>query len=235
MKVQKPSEFAKALVTAFSFLFVLFSAFAVIGYMAFGENVDSDILTNFPDINTVDKTALNIPSNIAKLGMVLVVLAVYPLMMLPMISPVREYEKKLLKEGEEEDLPYVEPPSTIQKLVVKSPTLLSTGATLLISVTAMFASFYVDSLGELNAASGAFQASFFVGIFPSLIAYYILEKNSNAWRIGLSCFALCCCVLSCMGFVFVDNHYESLDGDGCMWRVSVGKSPSGNMTGTHGQ
>lgn len=70
------------------------------------------------------------------------------------------------------------------------------------------------------------QASFFVGIFPSLIAYHLLEKKSLPWKLGLGFFALFCCGLSCMGFVFVDNHYKSLEGDGCMWSASVGTGPS---------
>ena len=70
IKNRTPAAFGKALGIAFSFLFVLFSLFAVVGYMTYGSNVESDILNNFPTIHAQHKTSLNIPSNIAKIGMV---------------------------------------------------------------------------------------------------------------------------------------------------------------------
>jgi len=242
IKNRTPAAFGKALGIAFSFLFVLFSAFAVVGYMTYGSNVESDILDNFPTIHAKHKTSLNIPSNIAKIGMVLVVLGVYPLMMLPMISPVREYEKRKRAEAA------LSPKSTDQaaaatdgelapgayksaadatffeRQVAKSPRFLSSVSIILISVTSCAASFVVDDLGELNAISGAAQASFFVGIFPTLIAYHLLLKQSQRWKVGLCFLLVACCVLSLMGFVFKDNYHAKLDGDSCMWRGSIGSN-----------
>jgi len=114
--------------------------------------------------------------------------------------------------------------SDMEQLVYKSPKMLSTVAVFTVALTSMAMSFVVTGLGELNAASGAFQASFFVGIFPSLIAYYLLELNSTGWQVALFFLFLSCCTLSCMGFAFVDNNYESLEGDGCMWRGSIGRN-----------
>lgn len=229
MKDRRPAAFGKALMISFSFLFVLFSLFAVVGYMTYGSSVKSDVLDNFPTIHAKHKTSLNIPSNVAKIGMVLVVLGVYPLMMLPMISPVREYEKQmragaklLLPKSSDEPAGPDNRQGFLERQVAKSPRFLSSVSIFLISVTSCAASFVVSDLGELNAVSGAAQASFFVGIFPTLIAYHLLNKQSQRWKIGLAFLLVSCCVLSLMGFAFKDNYHEKIDGDSCSWRGSVG-------------
>lgn len=222
MEDRRPAAFGKALAIAFTFLFVLFSLFAIIGYMCFGPNVNSDVLSNYPSIHDPHKTSLNIPSNIAKVGMVAVVLGVYPLMMLPMKTPVIEYEQQVAS-----DALNGHPDSMLRNIVKAHPTLLSTITVFVIAITSCALSFVVSGLGELNAVSGAAQASFFVGIFPSLIAYHLLEKKESIkWKIGLGFLAVACCGVSCLGFKYVDNHYESLEGDACWWKGSVGSNPN---------
>jgi len=216
MKDRRPAAFGKAVGIAFTFLFILFSLFAVIGYMAFGPTVKDDILDDYPSIKSgVPKTSLDIASSVAKLGIVCSVIGVYPLMMMPMISPVREFEIAYSSNFDEK-------PSTLQRLQSKFPKLLSTAATFFIALSSMACSFVVTGLGELNAVSGAAQASFFVGIFPSLIAFYLLNRDSLCWKICLAFLVAGCCALSVMGFIFVDNHASSLDGSACIWKGTVG-------------
>eukprot|EP00658_Telonema_sp_P-2_P080834 TRINITY_DN8123_c0_g1_i2.p1 TRINITY_DN8123_c0_g1~~TRINITY_DN8123_c0_g1_i2.p1 ORF type:complete len:343 (-),score=83.07 TRINITY_DN8123_c0_g1_i2:326-1354(-) len=231
MKDRRPAAFGKALAISFTFLFCLFSIFAVVGYMCFGPTVEQDILDDYPSIHDSHKTSLNIPANVAKIGMVLVVLGVYPLMMMPMISPVREFERRVLLEAAETPRCAESGEShggcitSLQRIVLKSPKLLSTGAVFLIGITACVCSFKIDKLGELNAVSGAAQASFFVGIFPALIAWYLLEKKeSTRWRNGLVFLTFASCSLSLMGFIFIDNQHAKLDGDACIWRGHIGSN-----------
>jgi hypothetical protein len=258
---RRPATFAKSLAIGFSFLFVLFGLFAVIGYGTFGPRVNSDVLKDFPGIHDRSKDPNNpdaLPSWVygcasgAKLAMVVVVLGVYPLMMLPMVSPVREYENQLLTASAaqivrspiaSDALASVSPgeysaprPSLLRRLLnpclERFPHFYSTVAVFGIALSSMLASFKLSDLGPLNAASGAAQASFFVGIFPTLIAMYLLDKDSIGWRVGLIAMTVCSVGLSAMGFVYTDNNNEALDGDACMWRWEGGNH-SHNHTGNH--
>ena len=50
MRDRSVGNFARALFLAFSFLFVLFSVFAVAGYLSFGEQTKSNVLNNLPPV-----------------------------------------------------------------------------------------------------------------------------------------------------------------------------------------
>mmetsp|Transcript_7179 Transcript_7179/g.11681 ORF Transcript_7179/g.11681 Transcript_7179/m.11681 type:complete len:412 (-) Transcript_7179:42-1277(-) len=79
-----PKRFRLAIVTGFSFVFVIFAGFASLGYFLYGAHVESNILKNLPQSPGGD---------VARGGMVLVVAGVYPIMIQSMIAPVREFVK----------------------------------------------------------------------------------------------------------------------------------------------
>lgn len=84
MEDRTPHNFAVAVGISSSLLFVLFGAFSVVGYFAFGSTVSPDVLKNLPD---------SITGNIARAGMALVVIGVWPLVMLPAVSPIKEWAR----------------------------------------------------------------------------------------------------------------------------------------------
>eukprot|EP00927_Polykrikos_kofoidii_P018356 TRINITY_DN18499_c0_g1_i1.p1 TRINITY_DN18499_c0_g1~~TRINITY_DN18499_c0_g1_i1.p1 ORF type:complete len:435 (-),score=50.67 TRINITY_DN18499_c0_g1_i1:242-1546(-) len=80
-EIRSPANFAKALKMACFILFVLFGGFGTIGYLSFGAKVDGDILTNLPSDQWY--------TVVSQLGIAVVCLAVYPLILYPMVAPLQ--------------------------------------------------------------------------------------------------------------------------------------------------
>ncbi len=79
-----PEKFMTAVYRSFTFLFFVLTAFASIGYLLYGPDVQSNILQNLPHTPFGD---------LARLSMLFVVLGVFPLMLYPIIAPVRHWQK----------------------------------------------------------------------------------------------------------------------------------------------
>lgn len=82
-----PQNFAKALKVAFGFLYLLFCAFGIVGYLSFGSGADGNILNNLPSQRWYTVTS--------RLSMAVVCLGVYPLMLYPMVNVLREKRRTL--------------------------------------------------------------------------------------------------------------------------------------------
>ena len=78
MENPSPKKFRRAVNVAFAAVGFLFVAFAVIADVAYGNEIESNVL-------------LNIKSGgwgvVAQIGMIAVMLGVYPLMLMPMVAP----------------------------------------------------------------------------------------------------------------------------------------------------
>merc|ERR1712050_754804 len=74
---RSPQKFDKIITTGFSALFVIFAGFSVFSYLLYGPGVESNILQNLP---------INIGSDVAQIGMMIVVACVYPIMLYPMVA-----------------------------------------------------------------------------------------------------------------------------------------------------
>lgn len=77
---RSPAKFCGIVNFSFGVLFVLCSAFAVIGYFSFGKAVHSNVLLNLPNTHM---------GHISRLGAAVSVAAVYPIIMNPMTAPLR--------------------------------------------------------------------------------------------------------------------------------------------------
>merc|ERR1712232_1513273 len=73
-------KFRTIMKKSFAFLFLLFAGFLYLSLLAFGNGVDSNVLKDFPSNNL---------GKLAQVGMAGVVLSVYPLMVMPMVAPVK--------------------------------------------------------------------------------------------------------------------------------------------------
>merc|ERR1719253_216815 len=81
------AKFRTILKKAFAFLFFLFAGFLYMSLVAFGEGVFSNVLENFPN---------GLLGSMAQIGMVGVALSVYPLMLMPMVAPIKtQYGAKI--------------------------------------------------------------------------------------------------------------------------------------------
>jgi len=182
LKDRSPQKFNKIVVVSFSFLFVLCSAFAVIGYLAFGPTVSSNVLNNLPNTHWGHLTRLSAGA---------AVLAVYPIIMNPMIASLRD------------------PKVTTNKMIAPI-------ATVAVIAASTVAATFMDDLGFVNVINGSMSCGAFVALAPSLVGLYLLGQTSVEWRsamYGLIVFGSVCSIL---GALMTDNYTQSLRA-ACMW------------------
>lgn len=137
---RSPEKFRHIVRVAFSCLFVIFGCFAVAGQFSFGEIVQSNVLLDLPG---------HVWGKVAQFGAVVSIMSVYPIMMSPMVAPVRNSAR--LK-------PYTALATVFIVLVSAGGALLTT------------------NLGLLNVVNGAACVGVFVGLLPGVTGLYLLER-----------------------------------------------------------
>jgi len=161
------ARFRKVVYTSYSFLFLLFTGFQTVALYAFGPLVPQDILVSLPG---------NVAGNAARLGMLGVILGVYPIMMIPMVAPILDAEwggksmASFTKAG--------------------------------IAVSGMVVAFFVTQLGVLNVINGSFTVVIIVTLAPGLVGLYLVEKNKIMMRLLIAMGA----VTSILGFLLPENY-----------------------------
>merc|ERR1719476_539775 len=79
MEGRTPAKFVNAVIVAFLALAAFFGIYAVVAYQALGAEVKSNALLSLPR---------GVASNLAWIGTILIVAAVYPIMMISLVSPI---------------------------------------------------------------------------------------------------------------------------------------------------
>lgn len=181
-----PQKFARVLMVAFSLLVVLFAAIAALGYLTFGENVQSNLLLSLPNDSA---------GQVAQAGMFLVLGAVYPIMMIAMIAPIKNMEVDKFGHG----------PAAKRK-----KSLAVTGATLLLILASFGVALKVDSLGLVNVLDGALCICFFTALVPGLVGLLLLDRRSLLWRACMYALLVGGLVLGILGIVYTENKPEQL-------------------------
>lgn len=182
-----PERFSQSLFASFVFLFFLFGIFALLPYITYGPFVRSNVLLNLP---------ISLWGNATRLGMVVVISALFPLLVLPLASP---FPKVMAT-----------PFGEIQPRAI---------ASVFWAVSLMIPAIFVRDLGILNVLSGAMSVFGFIGVFPGLAGLHLLDKeNSPAWTAamwGLMAFAG---IMSALGLIYTSNNVEVTDAS-CLWKV----------------
>lgn len=184
MKDRSPANFRRVLAASFSVLFALFSGFSGVGYLAFGSGVSSNVLLNLPS------TALG---HTARLCAALAVLAIYPLILLPMIAPLRSARALVLDRY--------------------SPQTVANIATCAVVIAVMVTAFFVHDLGSINVLNGAIAMGAFIAVAPSLVGLYLLGPTSveTVWRAKMYLLAFIGFAFSFLGVRFTGNYAAQLD------------------------
>lgn len=81
LKDRSPQKFSHVIGASFSALFLIFSGFAVAGYIAYGGEVESNVLKD------ISSGALG---TVGQGLMIIAMAAVYPIMLLPMVAPLQD-------------------------------------------------------------------------------------------------------------------------------------------------
>jgi len=173
-----PEKFDKIVAVGFSVLFVIFCGFSSIAYLLFGPNVNDDVLYILPD---------NIWSSIAQIGVILVVSCVYPIMLYPMIAPLK----------------------TMAVFQGATQVLALTVAKLLIVGAALLVALLVTSLGVVNIINGAGSAAIFVTLIPVAIGFFLLDVGP-CYRVALLFLLVVGIGLSACGLIFEGNFVADL-------------------------
>lgn len=152
LKDRTPAKMMNAVKLSFSGLFVLFGSFSVSGYLWRGELLTDNIVCEIGKESFLDK--------LAQLGSAVAVIGVYPILVSPMLAPVRA-----------------------------SPTLQSFDQhiTMAIVATSGLIAIFVNELGKLSVINGAICAGVFGAGLPAMVGHYILQKDQTQMGILLVC------------------------------------------------
>lgn len=85
---RSPKRFLGCLVVGFSFVFLLFVIFSASAYLMYGPDISSNVLNNLPN---------SLAGDVARIGMGITALAVYPIMLLSMIVPIQHSELRAMR------------------------------------------------------------------------------------------------------------------------------------------
>jgi amino acid permease len=187
-----PEKFERLTRLAFLVLFIVYAGYAIIGYLTYGPvSLKSNILQNLPHGQW---------GKASRLAYVLVISAAYPMFVYPMISSIRHSES-LRRRGFNIDL-------------------LSSVATVFISLSVLCGALIFTELGFINNFVGAVQCAIFVGIAPGYAGIYLLGEKSRhrKWRVLMVLLMIVCSLLGMLGVVFTDNYVKDLDAH-CIWET----------------
>eukprot|EP00747_Dinoflagellata_sp_TGD_P168737 gnl/TRDRNA2_/TRDRNA2_195847_c0_seq1.p1 gnl/TRDRNA2_/TRDRNA2_195847_c0~~gnl/TRDRNA2_/TRDRNA2_195847_c0_seq1.p1 ORF type:complete len:427 (-),score=84.00 gnl/TRDRNA2_/TRDRNA2_195847_c0_seq1:103-1383(-) len=190
LKDRTPDKFNRAVAMAFVSLMILCTAFSVYGYLTFGPTVNSNIVENLP----------NTPwGRFSQLSAAAAVAAVFPIIMGPMIAPIRNSKALSNMNGSE---------------WVASITIIVISAAVL--VTALF----IKDLGILNEVNGAMSCGAFVSMGPSLVGLYLMgpKYDTPKWRVIMTALAAGGLTCSVVGLLKTDNYASDLTS-ACVWKA----------------
>lgn len=216
-----PRRFMWVMILASVGLFVMFTLVAVTGYITYGADVESNVMRNFAD---------NFAGNLARCLMVVVVTGVYPIMLTPMVAPLRVRTEKeagdqavagvdhmvataeyapLHGNDDEHDERVNRGNESVRP---RCQNWVAHAATTGIVLAAMVSSFFISDLGILNVINGALSVSGFVALAPALVGLYLLGDLSEQawWRVLMWVLLVLGMVMTGCGFVFTQNRADTL-------------------------
>lgn len=215
---RSPERYTKVLFVAFPCLGVLLSVFTIVAYLVVGPLVEGNVLKNFPPTT--------LWASATQVGMIVVIFAVYPIFLMPMVAPLRALDPSwFLRGGPVEggggaSLPLAE--SRRRGFV--------NAVTAAIVAGAFVGALVIPDLGFTNALNGAIEVGVFTAMGPGLIGLCLLDRSSLVWKISVSTLLVMGAVFFALGLAFTTNY---VDGLACSWglgatdRVSALASTSG--------
>jgi hypothetical protein len=176
MENRSAQRFKSAVDRSFMLVFVLFSAFVTAADFAFGAaNLQDNIMSNLPH---------DMLSSIAQLGMLVCISAVYPLMVAPMVAPIKNMVQNKEFWGAMT--------SAFVVLVVLLTGILFTG------------------LGKVNVYNGVISVVACGSVSPAVVGLYALDRQ-GVWHklrmYGLIVFGV---VIGILCAVYTDNYVSEM-------------------------
>lgn len=197
---KNPILFRKIMTYALSILLILFCVFCACAYIAYDlVRVKEDMLDLLPN---------KLEGNIARSGMMIVVICVYPFVLEPMVTPFFQSETSTT------DVKVV----TVAEQKIELPLLkFRVVITIAITAIATIISTFVEKLGVINVINGALCLFFYMGIAPGFVGLYLLESSSFSWKLSMYLMMIAAFILSIIALIFTDNYASELTKT-CLWR-----------------
>lgn len=197
---KSPILFRRIMSYALSMLLVLFCMFCACAYVAYDlVRVKEDMLDLLPN---------ELAGNIARTGMMIVVICVYPFVLEPMVTPFFQTQTSTV------DVKVV----TVAEQKIELP-LLKFRVILTIAITAIatIIATFIEKLGVVNVINGALCLFFYMGIAPGFIGLYLVESPSFSWKCSMYIMMIAAFILSIVALIFTDNYANALIKT-CLWR-----------------
>lgn len=187
---RSPRRFGAALAVGFAFLTVLFVGFSSAAYFAFGPQVRANVIENLPE---------DMLGTFARLGMAVVILAVFPFYIASMTAPVRHWEEARATKG-------------------SGHGRVTTAATVAIVFLSSVGAAFASHLGVLNTINGALQVGGFIALVPGITGLFLLGESCSSrwWSLGMAALIAGGLVLSLLGFFYTSNAVNELSAS-CFW------------------
>jgi len=173
---RSPRKFLRVVLVAFGSLTLLLSLFCVVAYLAVGGKVQGNVLLDLPH------TTWN---SVSRAGIIVVILAVYPIMLMPMVAPLRSVDALIFVLPGTVDERSVLREENREQLAIKRRNLAVSVVTVGIIFFSFLGAMMFDDLGPLNAFNGALCVGVFTALGPGLVGLFLLGRTSMQWRIGM--------------------------------------------------
>jgi len=198
-----PRKFFRVLALSFGTLAVVFSGLASVGYLLFGPGVQSNILLN------VSKEKYGVWADVAQVGTIFVVAAIYPIMVIPMVAPFRNMSRD-----------WFAGPDAPASVVHRRRELTVSGIILGIVAVSFVGALCIDSLGIVNTIDGSLCVGVFTALLPGCVGIYLTDRDSLSWKISMFMLLGMGLVMSLLGFYFNRNYAEELES-ACIWPRNI--------------
>jgi len=208
LEEKTPQKFKRVTSVAFTALFFVYAVFSVIGYLTFGQGINSNIIKELPKDSW---------GNASRISYVIVIMSAYPMFVYPMIASLRssEFLRGRLSGRTLEVSTTEGAAQEDERQLVGSPSIdrIANIATVIIVVSAMCLALVMDDLGFVNGLVGACQCAVFVGICPGLVGIYLIDPEARCrsyWKPLMVVLFIVCCAIGGTGMVFTDNYAKDL-------------------------
>eukprot|EP00929_Paragymnodinium_shiwhaense_P019394 TRINITY_DN13240_c0_g1_i2.p1 TRINITY_DN13240_c0_g1~~TRINITY_DN13240_c0_g1_i2.p1 ORF type:complete len:403 (+),score=74.22 TRINITY_DN13240_c0_g1_i2:64-1272(+) len=144
-----PERFGRVLVWSFGSLAVLLSVFSAFAYLVVGHTVSGNVLEDLPRGTW---------GNLTQAGMIIVIFAVYPIFLMPMIAPLRTLPLKLFcRDLEARSLVSNQEKTELIERAARRRRWLVNGTTGVVVLVSFLLSLWLADLGMINALNGSIE------------------------------------------------------------------------------
>jgi len=211
---RSPSKFLRVLLVSFGCLSLLLSIFCLVAYLAIGNKVDGNVLKSLPETTWIA---------VSRGGVMLVILAVYPIFLMPMVAPLRSLDLHFfLPRGALDERTALHSRAEREQLKVLAASRrrgFVNLATLAIVAVSFLGALVITDLGPLNAVNGAICVGIFTSLGPGLVGLFLVDRNSMLWKVAMGSLLIFGAAAMGLGFAFSDKNYHEAMSKACMWHL----------------